>query len=153
MNLVLSNSCAKKAGSQFAQDRGYKSFGVLNIGPQEDLKIIGATDEFVTDARHWRVLVAKTVARSYTERSKLPRSVSGHGFSRAATGRLYDGALAPGQRLKPYQLTARERHAMPCSEKFGLDPLTRRCAPPSPPRGRGQEYFSCFAGIAKRHEH
>jgi hypothetical protein len=39
-----------------------------------------------------------------------------------------------------------------CSEKFGLDPLTRRCAPPSPPRGRGQGYFSCFAGVAKRHD-
>jgi hypothetical protein len=37
----------------------------------------------------------------YTERGKLPRSVSGHGFSRAATGRLSShGALAPDQVAK-----------------------------------------------------
>jgi hypothetical protein len=54
--------------------------------------------------------------------------------------------------VPPPTLQKNVKSAYVCSEKFGLDPLTRRCAPPSPPRGRGQGYFSCFAGVAKRHD-
>ncbi|MGH9446852.1 MAG: LptA/OstA family protein, partial [Terriglobia bacterium] len=69
------------------------------------------------------------------------------------TGKAQTG-FASGQVRMVYVPTAGARkEPQPCSEKFGQDPLTRRFAPPSPPRGRGcNTHLFMLRGVAERRD-